>query len=88
MTFAEARKEIHRQYLRWMRPANTVEALDVERMLEGMTQELRYRRTIQPGSPIVAEIVEERQFVKAALRAYPNIGDAIMVWGRDGWESK
>ena len=87
MTFSEARKEVHRQYLRWMTKASSVEELDVPRMLDSMTAELRYRRTVQPNSAIVSEIVQERQFIKAALRAYPHIGNALMVHGVNGWES-
>lgn len=86
MTENEARREIHRLYLRWMKHANTVQALNVGAMLESMTRELRYRRTIQPGSAIVAEIVAERQFVKATLKAYPTIGRELARMSPDGWE--
>lgn len=86
MTENDARREIHRQYLRWMRSADSVEELNVAQMLESMTQELRYRRTVQPNSAIVTEIADERRFVKAALKAYPRIGRALMAWGANGWE--
>jgi len=78
MTQFAARTELHRLYLKWMRPANSVEAMDTAQMVDSMRRELRFRRTIQPGSAIVAEIVEEFRFVLAVLSVWPTIGDATM----------
>ena len=78
MDWWKARHEVYVLWRKWMsNRQNSIQELDVPGMLLSMISELRYRRTIQPGSPIVEEINAEFRFVKAALKAYPNIGREI-----------
>jgi hypothetical protein len=74
MDWFRARKQVNALWQKWMWETDSVQPLDVPRMIESIKLELIHRRAIQPGSAIVAEIIEEFRFIKAVYKAYPNIG--------------